>query len=131
MRKLILALALTIVLSTGLVAGTASAAWKPFGGVQCQGSVNNSAVCQDAGGASGNNPLTGDGGLLSKVTGVVALITGFAAVLVIFLAGLRLVQSSGNAEDIAGARRAIIYALVGLVVVILARTLILFVVGAL
>ena len=59
-----------------------------------------------------------------KVVNLVAVIAGAAAVIIIILAGLRYIQSGGNSEDVTGARRAIIYAVVGLIFIVLARSLI-------
>jgi hypothetical protein len=59
-----------------------------------------------------------------KIVNIVAIVAGFAAVLIIILGGLRYIQSGGSTEDVAGAKRAIIYAIVGLVVIVLGRTII-------
>lgn len=108
----------------------ASAAWNPFGGGICEGKAKSSAVCQDAD-ANADDPLTGGNGIIMKIVNLIAVIAGMAAVILIVLAGLRMVTSGGGSEDIAGARRTIIYALVGLVVIIFARTLVAFVLSKL
>ena len=88
----------------------------------CTGAAATSAVCE--GRHNTTNPLTGSNGLFLKIANIIALLAGAAAVIIILLAGLRLVQSGGSAEDITGARRSIIYAAVGLVVIVIARLLI-------
>lgn len=122
MKRLALAFlaAFTIVFSASLPA----LAWDPFGAAGCDGSGANSTVCTDAKQQVGkSNPLTGSDGLILKVANIIAVIAGLAAVIIIILAGLRFIQSGGNAEDVAGARRSILYASVGLVVIVVARTI--------
>lgn len=123
MKRLItsLLMLLTLTFSVGMFTQPALA-WSPFGGVDCGGNRTNSAVCSDAKGK--DDPISGANGLILKITNIVAVIAGVAAVVIIILAGLRFIQSGGSSEDIAGARRSIIYASVGLVVIVLARALI-------
>jgi hypothetical protein len=112
-------------------------AWTPFGGIDCSGDPTkagdpaHSAACQDAakqnGDPNNSNPLTGANGLLMKIANIVAVVAGVAAVIIIILAGLRYIQAGGSTEDIAGARRTIIYAVAGLVIIVLGRTIIAFV----
>ncbi|MDB5169978.1 MAG: hypothetical protein JWN82_374 [Candidatus Saccharibacteria bacterium] len=104
----------------------ASAAWNPFSGVDCT-TGNGSAVCEDKG--TGADPISGPHGLIIKVVNIVAFIGGLAAVIIIVLAGLRFITSGGSSEDVAGARRALIYAAVGLAVLALARTLVVFIIN--
>ena len=98
----------------------------PLGGI-CNGAGSASAVCQDKNNKT--NPLTGSDGLILKVANIIAIFAGVAAVIIIILAGLRFVTSAGSSEDVAGARRTIIYASVGLVVIVVARALIGLVIG--
>lgn len=133
MKKILASLAISFGLLFALPS-SAAAAWNPFGDA-CSGAGADSAACQDAksqAGSSGNqDPLTGSDGLLMKITNVVAVIAGIAAVIIIVLAGLRMVTSGGSTEDIAGARRALIYAVVGLAVIALARVIIGLILGML
>ena len=54
-------------------------------------------------------------------------VIGAAAVIVIILAGLRYVTARGNPQDAAGAKQAIIYAMVGLGVALSAEAIVTFV----
>lgn len=108
-----------------------AAAFDPFGGVDCSGSNAQSAVCTDSKKekAGGNqDPVAGHGGLLSKVTSIMALIAGIAAVIVILIGSINYLTADGDASKAASARNTVVYALVGLVVIILVRTIIVFVV---
>jgi hypothetical protein len=102
-------------------------AWGPFDGVKCTGAVNESTVCADK--SKSADPIAGSGGLIMKIINILAFVAGLAAVIIIILAALRFVTSGGSSEDVAGARRTLIYALVGLVILILARTLVAFTLG--
>ena len=88
-------------------------------------SVNSSSVCLEKG--KTNNPLVGPEGIITKVIQILVIVLGIAAVIVIMVAGLSFVLSSGDPAKIATARNAIIYASVGLAVAGLAQTLVVFV----
>jgi hypothetical protein len=127
LRQLLLSLA---VLAPLVMSSGALAAWNPLQGIDCTGTASKSAVCQDASHPR-TNPLVGPDGLLVKIANVIAVIAGIAAVIIIILAGLRLVTSGGNTDDAVGARRAVIYAAVGLIVIALARAIIILILSRL
>jgi hypothetical protein len=120
---------LAILLAPVLVSIPVSA-WSPFQGVDCGADAGGgSAICQDKG--KNKDPLTGTNGVLVKITNIVAIVAGIAAVVIIVLAGIRFITAGGSSEDIAGARRTIVYAVIGLIIIVLGRTLIVFVIGKL
>ena len=94
-----------------------------FNGV-CSNGGGNSAVCQNN---STTNPLVGPNGLLLKVSEIIALIAGVAAVIVILISGLSFITSGGDPAKAQKARGAMIGALVGLVIIVLAESIIGFV----
>lgn len=116
-----------LALCVAFMFGGSASAWNPFDNLQCDGQGSNSTVCQAQ--KTNGNPVIGEDGLLLKVANVIAIVAGIAAVLVIMVAGLRMITSNGNAEEVTGARRAIVYTVVGLVVIVLARTIIALVIG--
>jgi len=63
------------------------------------------------------------------VLDVISAIAGFIAVIMIIIGGLRYITSGGNDQAVAGAKNAILYAIVGLVIVILAQAIVHFVLG--
>lgn len=91
----------------------------------CESFNSASSVCLEKG--KTDNPLVGPDGIITKVIQILVIILGIAAVIVIMVAGLSFVLSSGDPAKIATARNAIIYASVGLVVAVLAQTLVVFV----
>lgn len=66
-------------------------------------------------------------GRLQVIINTVLAITGAIAVLIIVLAGFRYIVSQGNPSEIATAKNAIIYSLVGLVVIMFAFAIVNFV----
>lgn len=120
MKKLVIA-SLLIVLST-LLPVSAMAQINVF--QQCSnGSVPaNDAVCAGSGGS-----LFGANGVWTNILNVLTFVGGAAAVIVIVMAGIRYIFSGGNASAVAGAKSAIIYAAIGLVVAVSANVVINFV----
>lgn len=82
-------------------------------------------VCKGA--QSTGNPLLGPDGVLTKAVNIIALVVGVTAVFVIIIAGLRFITSGGDSAKASSARQAVIYALVGLVVAVLSKTIVTFV----
>jgi hypothetical protein len=94
-----------------------------------QGGAGAASAACDPGSNKGTDPITGPGGVLEKATIILAMIGGIAAVIIIIVAGLSMVTSDGDAGRVAGARRAIIGALVGLLLIATAASIVTFVVN--
>jgi Flp pilus assembly pilin Flp len=80
--------------------------------------------------ARGNQqPLTlfGNAGIFSDITNVLLFVIGAIAVIMIVIGGLRYVISGGDAKQVQAAKNTILYALVGVVIAILAYALVNFV----
>lgn len=113
----------TLVLLLGLLGSApALAATNLLGGACTNKSTSDSAVCKN--GLTTNNPLTGKDGLVIRITRVIAFVAGAGAVIIIMLSGFRYVTSNGDATKATQARNGIIYALVGLIVIISAQFII-------
>ena len=69
--------------------------------------------------------------LWATIINIVSFIAGSIAIIMIIVGGLRYILSSGDPNSTGAARNTIIYALVGLVIVVAARTIVLFVIGRL
>ncbi len=127
MKKLLLGIAVSL----GLVFMPASAALAvDVLGPACQ-SAPNAAVCQDnkpgTGSDTDENPITGPNGIITKVVQILAIVIGIAAVIVLIISGLRLIVSASDSNAVATARRSILYAVMGVVVALLAQGLVTFV----
>ncbi len=82
-------------------------------------------VTNVGGGTSG----TLDAGIKNAIN-VILYVTGVAAVIMIVIGGLRYVLSGGDSSSTKGAKDTILYAVVGLIVAIIAYAIVNFVVGA-
>lgn len=109
MKKLVI----SFLLFTGLMlpAPLASAAFDPTDPA-CQGEAANSPICK----ADGEDPITGEQGIIIRVIQMLSYITGAAAVIIIIFAGIKFVLAGGDPNSIKTARNAVLYALIGLMV---------------
>jgi hypothetical protein len=92
--------------------------------------ANTSTLCQSdnvSGSSVKNNPLLGANGLLLKISTIIALIAGIAAVIVTIVAGMRFITSGGDPAKAQGARATLLNALIGVVIIIVAESIIGFV----
>jgi hypothetical protein len=113
-----------------------AAAFNPFGGAVCSGQNHSSAACN----ASSNNPLaydpnSGTDGLLIKITDIIAYLAGAIAIIMIIVGAIRLITSGSDVStgsrtdtDVEDARRSIVSALVGLAIIVLAKSIITYVI---
>jgi hypothetical protein len=67
--------------------------------------------------------------VFKKVSLVISFIAGVAAVIVILVAGVMFVTASGDAAKAANARKTIIGAVIGLVIIAVSEALVIFVVS--
>jgi hypothetical protein len=88
--------------------------------------AGSSSVCSQAGPSGGaqTNPIIN---ILKTVIQLIAVIIGVLSVIMIMIAGLRIIISNGDAQTIARSRDAILYSIIGLFVAVFAEGLVLFV----
>jgi hypothetical protein len=84
----------------------------------------NSAYCQSLN--DPNADPVASGGIVRKVTDIISYAAGVIGVFWIIIQAIKMATSQGNAEKISSSRNGIIYAVVGLAVVLVARTVIIF-----
>jgi hypothetical protein len=119
------------------------AAYDFFSGANC-GNKDNSgaAACQSQPQTDSNgqpiDPLTGPNGTLAHITNIVAYASGAAAIIIIMVSALKLITSGSDVStgsrtdtDVEDARRSIANAVIGLVIIVLARTLLIYVINRL
>lgn len=99
----------------------------------CQNADPNNlpAVCEEAASNSGENPLFGPDGIVTRVTQLLARIVGVAAIIAIIFYGLKLTAAGGDAAAAKTARSGILYALIGLVLAVAAQAIVTFVLNRL
>lgn len=96
--------------------------------VDCSGRASQSAICQSKVDAD-TNPIAGSNGVLARITDIVTIIAGMAALILVIVGGIRFVTSGGDPGNVKSARNTVLYALIGLAVILVSRALILFVIG--
>ena len=99
------------------------------------------AACDTAGGLSSaaecakseDQPadLFADGGVFQDITDVLLFIIGAVSVVMLIIGGIRYTISQGDSSAVTSAKNTILYAVIGLVVAILAYAVIHYVIGAL
>lgn len=88
----------------------------------------DATVCKDA---DEKNPIYGPDGVVQLVVNILATIIGVAAIIIIIIAGIQYMLSTGDPTKVNNAKNAILYALVGLGIAVAARTIVVFVLSKL
>lgn len=97
-------------------------------------SFAESAIQSGADAAHGSQQPTnifGNSGIFSTVTNILLFLIGVLSVIMLIIGGLRYVLSGGNSTAVTAAKNTILYAIVGVVVAILAYAIIHFVISSL
>ena len=87
-----------------------------------------SGVNQAAGGPSSAAPAADLGTKIQHIVNLLSVVGGIAAVIVIIYAGFRLVTSGGSPDGVKSGKNAIIYAIIGLIIIALAQAIVHFVI---
>lgn len=72
----------------------------------------------------------GQGGVFRTITNVMLFLIGAISVIMLIIGGIRYVVSGGDSSAVQGAKNTILYAIVGVVVAILAYAVVNFVIGS-
>ncbi len=96
-----------------------------FNKVQAQcGDLTVEGGVNCAKGNTSGDPLTAS---IANIVNILLVVVGMAAVIAIIIGGLRYILSQGNEKSIEGAKSTILYAVIGLVVAVLAYAIVNFV----
>ena len=90
--------------------------------------LSGSAECAKGTGQSEN--LTGESGVFRTVTNILLFIIGAVAVIMLVIGGIRYTISGGDSNQVTAAKNTILYAIIGIVVAILAFAAVNFVIGS-
>lgn len=93
---------------------------------QIQCGINEAAGGDCSAGAK--SPSGDLASVIKKILNILSAISGVIAVVMIMVAGVRLVTSAGNEESVKKAKSTLVYAVVGLVLVALAQVIVHFVI---
>ena len=116
-KKILVAFALIVLGSSGLAMPVSAANY----GVR--------AGADAARGVDQPTQLFGDGGIFQQITNIMLFIIGVLSVIMLIIGGLRYVISGGNKDAVTSAKNTILYAIVGLIVALLAYAAINFVIN--
>ncbi len=114
---------LTVVAATSLLLGFGTL----VSAEQMQGGVPGGAAAARGDGQPA--VLFGDGGVFAKITNVMLFIVGAISVIMIIIGGLRYVLSGGDSANVSAAKNTILYAIVGIIVSLLAYAAVNFITG--
>ncbi|MBA3758547.1 hypothetical protein H0X10_02855 [Candidatus Saccharibacteria bacterium] len=88
----------------------------------------NALACQGRGEQKPEcNSVYGQCGVITKATQLMAILVGVAAVIVIIIGGFLYVLSSGDPSRVNSAKSMILYAIIGLVVAVLAQSIVVYI----
>ena len=127
--KKILAAALAVPLlafGSGAVLLTATAAASDL---SIQGGANAAQGNDQTGDAASLFGEDGQGGIFRTITNVMLFLIGAISVIMLIIGGIRYVVSGGDSTAVQNAKNTILYAIVGVVVAILAYAVVNFVIG--
>lgn len=74
--------------------------------------------------------LIGDNGVFSRITNTVLLIVGLISVIMLVYGGLRYILSGGDSKKVTDAKNTILYAIIGLIISMLAYAIVHFILNS-
>ena len=111
-----------LALIAGFVAAPASVSAQNIQDGVCKGFQTTGAdSCDDDGGDSSF------AGLSKKIINIFSVVVGSVSVIMIIIGGFRYIISGGDSTGVSGAKNTILYAIVGLVIVLFAQVIVRFV----
>ena len=123
-RKMIaLLLLVTTMLAAPVLFMNGASAYDPVG-VVCSKNPKASVCTDNKAGEDSTNPIFGKSGVLTVVIRILSIAVGIIATLIIIVSGLRMTLTNGDSNSVSTARKGIIFALVALVVAIIAQVLV-------
>ena len=91
--------------------------------------INFQTGVQSARGDGVPTTLFGQVGIVSQIINILLFLIGIVSVIMIILGGFKYALSGGDSDKVTGAKNTVLYAIIGLIVAILAFAIINFVVG--
>lgn len=132
LKKSLQALLIVPVLALGVTVAGQLVAPSPAYAAECSddasGGIGGGAGC--AQGKDQQEDLFGSNGVFKTITNVLLFIIGAISVIMLIIGGIRYVVSGGDSSAVTAAKNTILYAVVGIVVAILAYALVNFVVSS-
>jgi len=113
-----------IIFGLALAPMMASAQVDPFGNCG-QGIANSSTICNAVKGGTGG--LFGPNSVWNRILNTLTFVIGAVAVLMVIIGAVRYALSAGDQSSVTGAKNTIIYALVALIIAVMANAIVNFV----
>jgi hypothetical protein len=95
----------------------------------CRSTESKTQVIDSIGEAGGNCKDDGVDNVVNAIVTILSYVAGVAAIIMIIYSGLRYITSGGDTGKVSSAKNALIYALIGIIVVVLAQLIVRFVVA--
>ncbi len=95
----------------------------------CRNDSSSSPICQDL--QSTEDPVSGEDGLFRSVFNILSIVAGIIAVIIIIVGGVQMMTSDGDPQKFNSARNLMIYAVIGIVIVLFAQAIVSVVIGEL
>jgi len=125
MKKLLLSFMIVAGMAFGtLGVPTAVSAQSPTDSAKQQACTGISGQVSGASCDGTSNDLSS---IVKAVLNILSVVAGVAAVIMIIIGGMKYITSGGDAQAVSGAKRTLIYAVVGLIVVSLSQFIVFFV----
>ena len=115
---------------TGSAAATADPTMCVINACVSQPNVTALGLCV-ANGGKVVTPIFGNGGLFQTITNIALFIIGALSVIMLIFGGIKYTLSSGDAKQVEAAKNTIMYAIIGVVVALLAGAIVNFVLTSL
>ena len=90
----------------------------------CETADNKPAVCKDANSAKTTDPVFGSQGVVTRGVRIFLIVVGIIAIFVILINAVKMITSDGNSDSFSKARNGLIYAAIGLVIILTAQAII-------
>ncbi len=125
---------LTLMVSFGLVAplGLATVTYAAATDMEnqlCKGAQLDPSATDGCNAKAIKDSGTGVKDIIATGIDLFSLVVGIIAVIMIIIGGVKYITSNGDAGNVTGAKNTILYAIIGLIVVALAQTIVFFVLG--
>jgi len=119
----------SILFTFALLIGLVGFVAQPVGAINvfkdsCKGSNSSDAVCTEAG-----KGATGASDLIQRLITTLLYVVGVISIIVMIVGGIKYVTSDGDSSKVNSAKNTILYAVIGLVVAMLAFAIVNFVVA--
>lgn len=128
MKRLLNSLTLAIT-SVLLMAGLAVAVAQPAFAVSCEEGVGKGVAITSSDGTCTDDGEGSDSfaSVIRSIINIFSVVVGAVSVIMIIIGGFRYIVSNGDSNGVSGAKNTILYAIVGLVIVLFAQVIVRFV----